>query len=287
MTKYIEIEFRSGKIAYIKVDKELALRPDDSIIIEVERGIDLCNILSTSVPEEQVDKLKSDYKEYKYIRMTEDRDFDSLEIIKTKEEKANATFLEIIPKYEFEMKLISTVYQFDGNKLTFNFTADGRIDFRLFVRELANIFKTRIELHQTTGRDEAKLLGGFGMCGKVYCCSSFMRKFNQVTIKMAKDQNLAGNLSKISGPCGRLLCCLQFEEDYYEEIAKDFPVIGTKAIIDKQMWYVFKNDYYNKKVYLSAEDQAMEIIDLETFKNEAKIKYVPDDDDLSSIPGSY
>lgn len=287
MSKYIEIEFRSGKIAYIKVDKELALRPDDSIIIEVERGIDLCNILSTSVPEEQVDKLKSDYKEYKYIRMTEDRDFDSLEIIKSKEEKANATFLEIIPKYEFEMKLISTVYQFDGNKLTFNFTADGRIDFRLFVRELANIFKTRIELHQTTGRDEAKLLGGFGMCGKVYCCSSFMRKFNQVTIKMAKDQNLAGNLSKISGPCGRLLCCLQFEEDYYEEIAKDFPVIGTKAIIDKQMWYVFKNDYYNKKVYLSAEDQAMEIIDLETFKKEAKIKYVPDDDDLSSIPGSY
>lgn len=287
MSKYIEIEFRSGKIAYIKVNKELALRPDDSIIIEVERGIDLCNILSTSVPEEQVEKLKNDYKEYKYIRMTEERDFDSLEIIKTKEDKANATFLEIIPKYEFEMKLISTVYQFDGNKLTFNFTADGRIDFRLFVRELANIFKTRIELHQTTGRDEAKLLGGFGMCGKVYCCSSFMRKFNQVTIKMAKDQNLAGNLSKISGPCGRLLCCLQFEEDYYEEIAKDFPVIGTKAIIDKQMWYVFKNDYYNKKVYLSAEDQAMEIIDLETFKKEAKIKYVPDDDDLSSIPGSY
>lgn len=287
MNRYIEIEFRSGKIAYIKVEKELPLRPDDSIIIEVERGIDFCYILSTSVPEEQVEKLKNDYKEYRYIRMTEDKDFDSLTIIKGKEEKATATFLEILPKYDFEMKLISTVYQYDGNKLTFNFTADGRIDFRMFVRELANIFKTRIELHQTTGRDEAKLLGGFGMCGKIYCCTSFMRKFNQVTIKMAKDQNLAGNLSKISGPCGRLLCCLQFEEDYYEEIAKKFPIIGTKALLNREMWYVFKNDYYNKKVYLSAEDQSMKVVDLETFKDQARIKYVPDDDDLSAIPGNY
>ena len=287
MTKYIEIEFRSGKIAYITVEKDLELRPDDSIIIEVERGIDFCNILSTNVPEEQIDKIKSEYKEYKYVRMVEDHDHNALEIIQKKEEKASATFTEILTKYDFEMKLISTVYQYDGNKLTFNFTADGRIDFRLFVRELANIFKTRIELHQTTGRDEAKLLGGFGMCGKVYCCASFMRKFNQVTIKMAKDQNLAGNLSKISGPCGRLLCCLQFEEDYYEEIAKDFPVIGTKALLHKQMWYVFKNDYYNKKVYLSATDQSMEVLSLDDFKKQAKIKYVPDDDDISSIPGSY
>lgn len=287
MTKHIEIEFRSGKIAYITVDKDLELRPDDSIIIEVERGIDFCSILSTNIPQEQIDKLRSEYKEYKFVRMVEENDLKALSIIQNKEEKASSTFLEILAKYDFEMKLISTVYQYDGNKLTFNFTADGRIDFRLFVRELANIFKTRIELHQTTGRDEAKLLGGFGMCGKVYCCASFMRKFNQVTIKMAKDQNLAGNLSKISGPCGRLLCCLQFEEEYYEEIAKDFPIIGTKALLHKQMWYVFKNDYYNKKVYLSSEDQSMEVIDLEEFKKKARIKYVPDDEDISSIPGTY
>lgn len=287
MKKYIEIEFRSGKIAYIQVDKELSLKPDDSIIIAVERGIDFCHVLSSNVTEAEVERLKSELKEYTYVRMSEEKDYNLLEKLLTKEAKASQSFLEVLAKYEFEMKLISTVYQFDGNKLTFNFTADGRIDFRVFVRELANIFKTRIELHQTTGRDEAKLLGGYGMCGKMYCCSSFMRKFNQVTIKMAKDQNLAGNLSKISGPCGRLLCCLQFEEDYYAEMAKDFPVIGTKALLFKQMWYVFKNDYYNKKVYLSAEDQSMEVISLEDFKAKARIKYVPDDDDISSIPDSY
>ncbi len=287
MEKYIEIEFRSGKIAYIKVPQDLELKPDDCLIIEVERGIDFCQVLTSNVPDEQIEKLRSEYKEYKYVRMSEENDIKALDIIKSKEEKASEIFIDTLSRYDFEMKLISTVYQYDGNKLTFNFTADGRIDFRLFVRELANVFKTRIELHQTTGRDEAKMLGGFGMCGKVYCCNSFMRKFNQVTIKMAKDQNLAGNLSKISGPCGRLLCCLQFEEDYYEEIAKDFPVIGTKCLLNKQMWYVFKNDYYNKKVYLSAEDQSMEVIPLAEFDKKAKIKYVPKDDEIAQIPGRY
>lgn len=287
MTKYIEIEFRSGKIAYITVNEQIELNPDDCIIIEVERGIEFCQIISSAVPEEQVAKLRNDYKEYKYIRNADKKDFASIEIIKQKEEKASNIFTEILAKYDFEMKLISTVYQYDGNKLTFNFTADGRVDFRLFVRELANIFKTRIELHQTTGRDEAKQIGGFGMCGKVYCCHSFMRKFNQVTIKMAKDQNLAGNLSKISGPCGRLLCCLQFEEDYYEEVSKDFPIVGTKCFYNKQTWYVFKNDYYNKKVYLSSEDQSMEVIGLSEFDKKAKVKYVPKNEDTSTIPKRY
>lgn len=287
MEKYIEIEFRSGKIAYIKVDNSLELNPDDNIIIDVERGIDFVRILSSSVPEDQVEQLKSEYKEYKFSRMADDNDRNIVNMIKDKETRASELFLETLSKYDFEMKLISTVYQYDGNKLTFNFTADGRIDFRLFVRELANIFKTRIELHQTTGRDEARLLGGFGMCGRVYCCASFMRKFNQVTIKMAKDQNLAGNLSKISGPCGRLLCCLQFEEHDYEEIAKDFPIIGTKAIYNRQMWYVCKNDYYNKNVYLVSDKENNEIVPLEIFKKKARIKYVPADDDISHIPGAY
>jgi cell fate regulator YaaT (PSP1 superfamily) len=163
------------------------------------------------------------------------------------------------------MKLIETIYQFDGNKLTFFFTADGRIDFRNFVRELANIFKTRIELHQTTGRDEARRLGGFGMCGKQYCCGSFLKRFNQVTIKMAKDQNLAGNLTKISGPCGRLLCCLNFEEDFYVEEAKGFPLVGTLVTYQNTKMMVFRLNVLAKKVMLASEEGIIQEIDLDEF----------------------
>jgi cell fate regulator YaaT (PSP1 superfamily) len=181
------------------------------------------------------------------------------------EDKAAKTFLGVLDHYPFEMKLIETIYQFDGNKLTFFFTADGRIDFRNFVRELANIFKTRIELHQTTGRDEARRLGGFGMCGKQYCCGSFLKRFNQVTIKMAKDQNLAGNLTKISGPCGRLLCCLNFEEDFYVEEAKGFPLVGTFVTYQNTKMMVFRLNVLAKKVMLTSEEGIIQEIDLDEF----------------------
>ncbi|MCB5262417.1 MAG: Tpl protein, partial [Candidatus Cloacimonetes bacterium] len=177
--------------------------------------------------------------------------------------------------YPFEMKLIETVYQFDGNKLTFFFTADGRIDFRTFVRELATVFRTRIELHQTTGRDEAKRLGGFGMCGNQYCCSSFLKRFNQVTIKMAKDQNLTGNLSKISGPCGRLLCCLNFEEDFYMEAGKDYPIIGTCVEHKSKKAMVLRIDVLAHKIFLVHDDQIVIDLTLEEFAD-LKILSVPD-----------
>jgi cell fate regulator YaaT (PSP1 superfamily) len=200
---------------------------------------------------------------------------DKLRNIGREEDKAAATFNDLLLHYPFEMKLIETIYQFDGNKLTFFFTADGRIDFRTFVRELATIFKTRIELHQTTGRDEAKRLGGFGMCGNQYCCSSFLKRFNQVTIKMAKDQNLAGNLSKISGPCGRLLCCLNFEEDFYVEEGKDYPIIGTCVRYKDTKAMVLRIDVLAHKIYLAAEDQNIIEIKPEEF-SQLKIISIPD-----------
>ena len=163
------------------------------------------------------------------------------------------------------MKLLDTVYQLDGNKLTFFFSADGRVDFRDFVRELANEFKTRIELHQSSGREDARRYGGLGICGKTYCCVTFLKKFNQVSIKMAKDQNLLGNLSKISGPCGRLLCCLRFEEDFYLEKAADFPEIGDEVFFNETKMRVVKNDYYNDKIFLSSKDKKNETVTLEEF----------------------
>ena len=255
MQEYREVIYRSGRIGFFPVQEELKLQPDDLIIVEVERGEDIAQIVQMAVPQSECINLDRQDKVYKIRRLANDDDLEKLKFLGEEEKKAANTFVNLLLHYPFEMKLIDTVFQYDGNKLTFFFTADGRIDFRTFVRELATIFKTRIELHQTTGRDEAKRLGGFGMCGNQYCCSSFLKRFNQVTIKMAKDQNLAGNLSKISGPCGRLLCCLNFEEDFYVEAGKDFPILGTCVIFNKEKAMVYRNDVMAGKIFLTTDDQ--------------------------------
>ncbi len=274
MQEYIEVEFRSGRMGYYQNDQGLQIGPEDLIVVEVERGEDIAQIVHMAVPREESDIL-SGARHYNILRSANESDLEKLRGIGYEEEKAAATFNDILLRYPFEMKLIETIYQFDGNKLTFFFTADGRIDFRVFVRELATVFRTRIELHQTTGRDEAKRLGGFGMCGNQYCCSSFLKHFNQVTIKMAKDQNLAGNLSKISGPCGRLLCCLNFEEDFYVEEGKDYPIIGTCVQYMGNKCMVFRIDVLAGKIYLSTEDHGMAELSPEEF-SKLQILSIPD-----------
>ena len=261
-------------MGYYLNPNSLPIGPEDLIVVEVERGEDIAQIVHMAVPREDNDIL-SNSRVYKILRLAGDADMEKLKNIGFEEEKASKTFNDTLLRYPFEMKLIETVYQFDGNKLTFFFTADGRIDFRVFVRELATIFKTRIELHQTTGRDEAKRLGGFGMCGNQYCCSSFLKRFNQVTIKMAKDQNLAGNLSKISGPCGRLLCCLNFEEDFYVEEGRDYPIIGTCVKYQNKRAMVFRIDVLAGRIFLSADDQNIIELNPEEYKK-LQVLSVPD-----------
>ncbi|MDD2228203.1 MAG: regulatory iron-sulfur-containing complex subunit RicT [Candidatus Cloacimonetes bacterium] len=275
MQDYIEVEFRTSRLGYYKNPTNIAIQPEDLIIVEVERGDDIAQVVHMSVNDEDMDTESQTSKSYTIRRIANEDDLEKLKNIGFEEEKAATTFQGILERYPFEMKLIETIYQYDGNKLTFFFTADGRIDFRTFVRELATVFKTRIELHQTTGRDEARRLGGFGMCGNQYCCGSFLKRFNQVTIKMAKDQNLAGNLSKISGPCGRLLCCLNFEEDFYVEEAKDFPTVGTFATYKETKMMVFRIDVIAKNIYLSGEDGAVNVLDLEQF-NKLEIISIPE-----------
>lgn len=265
MHEFIEVEYRSGRLGYYQNPQNLILNPEDLVIVEVERGEDIAQVMHLAISSEELENQFTNNKILNIKRIVTEEDREKLKHLAEEESKATASFLDTVVKYPFQMKLIDTVYQFDGNKLTFFFVADGRIDFRLFVRELANLFKTRIELHQTTGRDEAKRLGGFGMCGNQYCCGSFLKRFNQVTIKMAKDQNLSGNLSKISGPCGRLLCCLNFEEDFYVEQGKDYPIIGTCVSFNEQKMFVFKNDVLNKRVYLTTEDQILTDLPLEQF----------------------
>lgn len=265
MHDFIEVEYRSSRLGYFLNPLELELNPEDLVIVEVERGEDIAQVMHLAISNEELENQFTNGKILNIKRIATQDDKDKLMHLAEEEQKATQQFMEIVVKYPFQMKLIDTVYQFDGNKLTFFFVSDGRIDFRLFVRELATLFKTRIELHQTTGRDEAKRLGGFGMCGNQYCCGSFLKRFNQVTIKMAKDQNLSGNLSKISGPCGRLLCCLNFEEDFYVEQGKDYPIIGTCVKFNDQRMFVFKNDVLNKKVYLTSDEQILADVTLEQF----------------------
>jgi len=263
--EYVEVEMRTWKIQYFLNPHKIKLEPESYAVVEVDRGYDIGKIMHTSLKGKEYDDLFEQGKVSAIIRSVTASDIRNLEQIQDRERLATERFSELKSKYPFEMKLIDTVYQFDGNKLTFFFTAEGRVDFREFVRELAQVFKTRIELHQCTGRDEAKKLGGYGMCGKSFCCSTYMKRFNQVTIKMAKDQNLSGNHSKISGPCGRLLCCLHYEEDFYTEMAKDYPEMGEEVEIEGDKMYVFRNDMYAKKVYLTSDKQEIKSIPLEQY----------------------
>jgi cell fate regulator YaaT (PSP1 superfamily) len=262
--EYIEVEFRSGRLGYCVPPTAFDISPDDWLVIQVERGNDIARVIHIGVSEIPGDA--KDRCDLHILRLANEQDMTKLDTVEENESQAAERFRQLVVKYPFEMKLINTVYQFDGNKLTFFFTADGRVDFREFVRELASVFRTRIELHQTTGRDVAKQIGGIGMCGCDYCCSTFLKQFNQITIKMAKDQNLSGNLSKISGPCGRLLCCLHFEEGMYCDNSCEFPEIGEEVRIRDAKFIVVKNDYYNKKIHLSGEDETIEMMELEEFR---------------------
>jgi len=254
MQDLVEIIFRSERMGYFLNSKELEISPDSKVVVRVERGEDIGRVLNSAVQDEELEKRINDNSLGKILRIATEEDFKQLEAVKKKEKDAFKKFQEMVANHPFDMKLLDAVYQLDGNKLTFFFSAEGRIDFREFVRELATEFKTRIELHQSSGREDARRLGGLGICGKTYCCCTFLKKFNQVTIQMVKDQNLISNLSKISGPCGRLLCCLQYEEDFYLKKSEEFPEIDEEIILNNNRMYVQKNDFYNGKIYLYSKD---------------------------------
>lgn len=225
MINVIGVRFKKvGKIYYFDPsDKGIQL--DDYVIVETVRGIEFGKVViaSKSVDEEDV------VLPLKQVIRIADED-DKRIVLKNKSyaEKAFKTCDHKIHHHNLDMNLVDVEYTFDGNKLIFYFTADGRVDFRHLVKDLAALFKTRIELRQIGVRDEAKVLGGIGPCGRMLCCSTFLGDFEPVSIKMAKDQNLSLNPAKISGLCGRLMCCLKYENDQYESAKRELPDLGTK-----------------------------------------------------------
>lgn len=223
MVKVVGIRFRNaGKIYYFGPGK-LQLKAGMHVIVETARGVEMGTVMTDprEVSEESVvQPLKP------VIRIATEQDEKQAEKNRQKEKEAFKICLEKIAKHKLDMKLVEAEYTFDNNKLLFYFTADGRIDFRELVKDLAAVFKTRIELRQIGVRDETKILGGIGICGRPLCCHTYLSEFAPVSIKMAKEQNLSLNPTKISGVCGRLMCCLKNEQETYEYLNRKLPGVG-------------------------------------------------------------
>lgn len=226
MIEVVGVRFKkAGKIYYFDPGIN-NIKVNDYVIVETVRGIEFGKVIIT---DKHVDEEDIVLPLKQVIRSATDS--DKLTVVENQEQaqKALNTCREKIIEHNLDMNLVEVEYTFDRNKIIFYFTADGRIDFRNLVKDLASLFKTRIELRQIGVRDEAKLLGGIGPCGRMLCCSTFLGDFEPVSIKMAKDQNLSLNPAKISGLCGRLMCCLKYENDDYEAAKRELPDLGTRV----------------------------------------------------------
>jgi len=226
MTKVIGVRFRTAGKIYFFSPGRLYVRNGQDVIVETARGVEFGTVITgpKEVTDDQITQpLKS------VIRIATDDDRKTEAKNREKEKEAFGICLEKIRRHELDMKLINAEYTFDNNKVLFYFTADGRIDFRELVKDLASVFRTRIELRQIGVRDETKIRGGIGICGRELCCHTYLSEFAPVSIKMAKEQNLSLNPSKISGVCGRLMCCLTNEQDIYEELNSRLPSVGDNV----------------------------------------------------------
>lgn len=227
MTEIIGVRFKDvGKVYYFSPDG-IMLNTGDRVIVETARGVECGEVVIANRKIED-DKVIQPLKPI--IRPATESDIETLEKNRLKEQEIMKVFTQKIDEHKLEMKPIDIDCTFDGSKILFYFTAESRVDFRELVKDLASIYRTRIELRQIGVRDEAKMMGGLGICGRKFCCSSFLGEFQPVSIKMAKEQSLSLNPTKISGTCGRLMCCLKYEQDCYEELLKITPKIG--ALVD-------------------------------------------------------
>lgn len=223
MINVIGVRFRQAGKVYFFDPTGFSINQGDSVIVETARGIEFGNVV---LGPRDVDETRVIQPLKPVIRISTAEDEEVQQNNKAKEDEAFRICLEKIKKHGLEMKLIDAEYTFDNNKVLFYFTADGRIDFRELVKDLAAVFKTRIELRQIGVRDETKIVGGIGICGRPLCCNTHLSEFAPVSIKMAKEQNLSLNPTKISGVCGRLMCCLKNEEEAYEELNSRLPNVG-------------------------------------------------------------
>ncbi len=264
MEKVIGVRFKSvGKVYYF-LPGDITFKEGDHAIVETARGMEYGEvvIVDKEVGEKElVAPLKT------VVRRASAKDEKKLEENKQKEKEALEACQKKISKHELDMKLVDVEYTFDNSKIIFYFTAEGRVDFRELVKDLAGVFKTRIELRQIGVRDEAKMLGGLGPCGRACCCSSFLGDFSPVSIKMAKEQNLSLSPTKISGLCGRLMCCLNYEQEHYCQTRKRMPKLGSTVMSPDGEGVVIDNNAVTEavRIRITLPDES---IDVKTFKLE-------------------
>jgi cell fate regulator YaaT (PSP1 superfamily) len=254
-SKLVEVVFKGERRAIYRDRLDIDIKEGEYVIVEAERGQDLgkASCIGALV------RLKRGKGETRsIIRKAAEADLELLAKNQAKEKDAFKVCKQKILDYKLDMKLVGAELQFDGGKLTFYFTAAQRVDFRELVKDLASVYRTRIELRQIGVRDEAKRISGMGICGRKQCCSAFLTEFEQITTQMAKNQQLALNPSKISGNCGRLLCCLRYEDDLYLELFKAYPQLGSKVTVNGKTGMLDFINIFNDKGLLRFEDGTQE-----------------------------
>lgn len=258
MGNFTEIEFKGFRRDFYHNPEEYPFKKGEYAIVEADKGIDLGIVHQIK---QNINGL--DTKEMKQVlRKATNEDIRKMEENRQTECTALIVCREKAIRHELPMKILDTEYQFDKNKLTFYFTADGRIDFRELVKDLAAEYKTRIELRQIGARDDAKRTGGYGMCGIQKCCTTCITEFTPITTQLAKEQHLALNPLKLSGVCGKLKCCLLYEKEFYENAKGRFPEINTIITTEKGKGRVQKIDIFNEAVHISLEDDTIEKMSL-------------------------
>jgi cell fate regulator YaaT (PSP1 superfamily) len=261
-----ELEFKGGRKALFANPRNIPFQVGDLAVVDVERGHDIGRIIREG--SEVGEKIRSGGIAGMILRRATEKDVATMLSLREKEAEAHRVCQQCIAKQGLPMKLVDVEWQFDGNKIRFYFTSDRRVDFRKLVRDLASIFKSRIEMRQIGVRDEARRLGGYGRCGRYYCCRGVISDFDPVTLKMVKEQHLAPGSPKISGGCGRLMCCLRYERSFYQEAGKEFPKLGTKIELgeDRGRGKVVAVDIFHRRVTLSDKEGTTTTVSLEDFK---------------------
>lgn len=251
MPRLIMVKLRELGQAQIYNAQELQLKEGDCVIVEHDRGLDYGEVICPKgAALEQVAKESPK----KIVRLAKEADLKQVEDNRVKAKEAFNTCIKKIAEHKLDMKLVQAEYSFDRSKILFYFTANGRVDFRELVKDLAKIFKARIELRQIGVRDEARLFGGFGSCGRELCCAKFLRDFEPVTIKMAKEEGLPLNPPKISGLCGRLMCCLSFEYETYKMLSKGLPREGERLHLQQGKGKVISVNVFKRSATVELED---------------------------------
>jgi len=252
MEKIVEVRLRDfGQTVYSELPAQLSLKEGDFVILEFDRGLDYGQIVSDPA---LVLDVKIEGSPKKIVRRASEHDLKQMEDNRKKAKDAFVTCTKKIEEHKLDMKLIEAEYSFDRSKIIFYFTAEGRVDFRNLVKDLAKVFKARIELRQIGVRDEARLFGGYGPCGRPLCCATFLKDFEPVTIKMAKEEGLPLNPPKISGLCGRLMCCLSYEYETYKILSKGLPREGERIHIQEGKGKVISVNVFKRTATVELED---------------------------------